>query len=154
MILEGIDEIKNLALENYFRDKAMNMTENKLMSTKTMQVFLSKNTELISYLVSFMNLMIMLFSGIEIINGKMTIGIYVLIISYSSKILTPVLSLSTMIAQVQPLLVLMERIKSLINDENHMIEVEKLPNFNKDITCLNIYNLSFAYPNEINNIYT
>ena len=142
----GMDEILNLDTKSFFTKRFLDKVNKKLDSFNSLSRVRFLTTSLVSGITSLMYLFILIFVGYNIVtNNNMTLGTYMLILTYSSRILTPIMQIGSIITELQPLKVIYSRIQNIIEDSNISYhETEKQHNI-QDVFELKIENLSFSY---------
>ncbi|AKA72377.1 ABC transporter ATP-binding protein [Clostridium scatologenes] len=149
-VLNGIEEIKILNGKKIqlrkFKNKLNQMVKSSIKQSKQI-LFFMENILLVNNLAA---VLILLFSGIFILNNQLTIGIYTAFIAYMSKIFATTSSFASLGMTVKPVCVSIERIQEFLEmkDEN----TEKHEIINENIESISIENLSFKYDENDTNI--
>lgn len=149
-VLNGIEEIKILNGKKVqlkkFKNKLNEMVKSSIKQSKQI-LFFMENILLVNNLSA---VLILLFSGIFILNNQLTIGIYTAFIAYMNKIFATTSSFASLGMTVKPVCVSIERIQEFLemNDEN----TEKCEIINENIDSISIENLSFKYEENGENI--
>lgn len=149
-VLNGIEEIKILNGKKVqlkkFKNKLNEMVKSSIKQSKQI-LFFMENILLVNNLAA---VLILLFSGIFILNNQLTIGIYTAFIAYMNKIFATTSSFASLGMTVKPVCVSIERIQEFLemNDEN----TEKCEIINENIDSISIENLSFKYEENGENI--
>lgn len=142
----GIQEIKNLNKEDHEKDKVNLINEEITKLSIKQGIVVSYTTELLTFIGMAVSIIILLFSGISIIHGEITIGAYFAFSGYLPKILSPVQNLAMSSMSLQPAFLSLKRIDELFN-----IYTEQEEDFSKESVLsingnLDIINLKFKYP--------
>ncbi|AWI06484.1 ABC transporter ATP-binding protein [Clostridium drakei] len=149
-VLNGIEEIKILNGKKIqlrkFKNKLNQMVKSSIKQSKQI-LFFMENILLVNNLAA---ILILLFSGIFILNNQLTIGIYTAFIAYMNKIFATTSSFASLGMTVKPVCVSIERTQEFLemNDEN----TEKCEIINENIDSISIENLSFKYEENGENI--
>lgn len=149
-VLNGIEEIKILNGKKVqlkkFKNKLNEMVKSSIKQSKQI-LFFMENILLVNNLAA---VLILLFSGIFILNNQLTIGIYTAFIAYMNKIFATTSSFASLGMTVKPVCVSIERIQEFLEmkDEN----AEKYEIINENIESISIENLSFKYDENDTNI--
>lgn len=142
----GMDEITNLNSQLFFENRFLNGVSKKLDSFRKLSRLRFLSTNLISSITSVMYLCILIFVGHNIVSGSgMTLGMYTLIISYASRIMAPIMEIGNIMNELQPLKVMYNRLKSIVECDNLLLESEATHTLTDDIVKLDIRNLTFSY---------
>jgi len=146
MIL-GVFDIRATATNNLFIDSADRSVKSKSSTSLRFTMGVTTFMRLSSISATLLSVLILYLSGVNIINGVLTIGTYFLIIAYVEKITEPIVLITGLVAQIKPLLVTARRIDDKFNlDNDDHVEEEFIS------TPLEVYNFlchieSFQYPN-------
>jgi ATP-binding cassette subfamily B protein len=153
-VLNGIEEIKILNGKETqlikFKNKLEAMVKSGIKQSKQI-LFFMENITLVNNLAT---LIILLFSGVLILKGELTIGIYTAFATYMSKVFGSTMSFANLGMTLKPVCVSIERIQEFLDlaDENEA----RSENIEEAIETINIENLSFKYEvngqNIINNL--
>lgn len=150
-VLNGIEEIKILNGKKVqlkkFKKKLNELVKNSIKQSKQILIFM----ENILFINNLSSVLILLFSGIWILNDQLTIGIYTAFIAYMNNIFATTSNLASLGMTVKPVCVSIERIQEFleIDDENTTEEHEIM---NEHIISISIENLSFKYDENSKNI--
>lgn len=142
-VLNGIEEIKILNGKETqlvkFKNKMESMVKGGIKQSNQIILFM-ENIILVNNLAS---LIILLFSGILILNGELTIGIYTAFATYMGKVVGSTMSFANLGTTIKPLCVSIERIYEFLDltDENE----GRVETINEAIETINIENLTFKY---------
>jgi len=149
-VLNGIEEIKILngkeAQLNKFKSKLEAMVRGGIKQSIQF-LYLMENITLVSNLST---LIILLFSGVLILKGELTIGIYTAFAAYMGKVFGSTMSFANLGITLKPVCVSIERIQDFLDltDENdHRYET-----IEESIETIDIKNLSFKYEDNGQNI--
>ena len=153
-VLNGIEEIKILNGKKTqlikFKNKLESVVKSGIKQSNQLLLFI-ENITLVNNLAT---LIIFLFSGVLILKGEITIGIYTAFATYMSKVFGSTMSFANLGMTLRPACVSIERIYEFLDliDEN-----ESRPEFIESaIETINIENLTFKYDangqNIINNL--
>ncbi|AKN32075.1 multidrug ABC transporter ATPase [Clostridium carboxidivorans P7] len=149
-VLNGIEEIKILNGKKVqlkkFKNKLNEMVKSSIKQSKQI-LFFMENILLVNNLAA---ILILLFSGIFILNNQLTIGIYTAFIAYMNKIFATTSSFASLGMTVKPVCVSIERTQEFLemNDEN----TEKCEIISENIDSISIENLRFKYEENGENI--
>lgn len=153
-VLNGIEEIKILNGKETqlikFKSKLEAMVKGGIKQSIQF-LLLMENITLVSNLST---LIILLFSGVLILKGELTIGIYTAFAAYMSKVFGSTMSFANLGMTLKPVCVSIERIQEFLDltDEND----HRSENIGEAIETIDIENLSFKYEvngqNIINNL--
>ncbi|MNU79803.1 putative ABC transporter ATP-binding protein [compost metagenome] len=114
--VSGIEEVKNLSLEEKESTK-INMATQALMKANVKQsLHYSMGLELLILLGSLSTVLLIISSGHGIVNGSMTIGVYMMFMNYTPKLYTPIQSISSTALTLQPALVSLQRLKFFLEE--------------------------------------
>lgn len=114
--VSGIEEVKNLSLEDK-ESKKINIATQALMKANVRQsLHYSLGLEMLILLGSLSTVLLIIASGQWIVNGSMTIGVYMIFMSYSPKLYTPIQSISSTALTLQPALVSLQRLKFFLEE--------------------------------------
>lgn len=153
-VLNGIEEIKILNGKETqlikFKNKIEAVVKSGIKQSKQFLLFV-ENIALVNNLAT---LVILLFSGVLILKGELTIGIYTAFATYMGKVVGSTMAFANLGMTLKPVCVSIERIQEFLDlaDENeHRSEI-----IENSIQTINIKNLSFKYEangqNIINNL--
>ncbi|EET84218.1 ABC transporter related protein [Clostridium carboxidivorans P7] len=129
-----------------FKNKLNEMVKSSIKQSKQI-LFFMENILLVNNLAA---ILILLFSGIFILNNQLTIGIYTAFIAYMNKIFATTSSFASLGMTVKPVCVSIERTQEFLemNDEN----TEKCEIISENIDSISIENLRFKYEENGENI--
>ncbi|CAG7838723.1 Putative multidrug export ATP-binding/permease protein [Clostridium haemolyticum] len=142
-VLNGIEEIKILNGKKTqiakFKSKLQTVIKSGIKQSNQFMFFM-ENITLVNNLAT---LLILLFSGILILNGKLTVGIYTAFATYMSKVLGGTMSLANLEMILKPVCVSIKRIQEFLNltDENY----SRTELIEGSIETIDIKNLCFKY---------
>lgn len=142
-VLNGIEEIKILNGKETqlvkFKTKMESMVKGGIKQSNLIILFM-ENITLVNNLAS---LIILLFSGILILNGELTLGTYTAFATYMGRVFGSTMSFANLETTLNPVCVSIERILEFLNltDENY----GRVETINEPIESINIENLSFKY---------
>ena len=153
-VLNGIEEIKILNGKMFqlkkFKTKLEELVKNSIKQSKQI-LFFMENITIVNNLAT---LVVLLFSGVMILNGNLTIGIYTAFVTYMSKVFGSTTSFSSLSMTLKPVCVNIERIYEFLELDNENMgrtEVLKEP-----INTIIIDKIGFKYdkdgPDIINNL--
>jgi ATP-binding cassette subfamily B protein len=142
----GIEEVKNLSLEDIESKKINEMTQ-KLMKANVKQTLnYSLGMELIIFLGSISTVILMITGGKFIIDKQLSIGVYMIFLSYIPKLYTPIQSITSATLTLQPALVSLQRLKMFLEET-----LEDANDSNKvqltEIKTINVDRAGFQYRN-------
>lgn len=149
-VLNGIEEIKILNGKETqlikFKNKLEAMVKSGIKQSKQFLLFM-ENITLVNNLAT---LIILLFSGVLILKGELTIGIYTAFATYMSKVFGSTMSFANLGMTLKPVCVSIERIQEFLDlaDENE----DRSEIIEEAIETINIENLSFKYEDNGQNI--
>lgn len=149
-VLNGIEEIKILNGKETqlakFKSKLQTVMKSGIKQSKQFMIFM-ENISLVNNLAT---LMILLFSGILILKGNLTVGIYAAFATYMSKVFGGTMSFANLGMTLKPVCVSIKRIQEFLDltDEND----SRTELINGSIETINIKDLSFKYENSEENI--
>lgn len=147
MIL-GIYEIRSNSACRTFIDRTNNSINDKCKNSFKFSMGVTTFVRASSVCASLLSIVLLYFSGIEIINETLTIGTYFLIVSYVEKITEPLMQVTGLVGQIKPLLITAKRIESNFNtDINDLIDVSK--SSHDSISKLEINKLCYTYPGHV-----
>lgn len=149
-VLNGIEEIKILNGKGVqlkkFKNKLNVMVNNSIKQSKQLLFFL----ENILFINNLAAVLILLFSGILILQNQLTVGIYTAFIVYMNKIFTTTSSFASLGMTVKPVCVSIGRIQEFLDMENENTQENEV--INEPIISISIENLSFKYDENSENI--
>ncbi len=150
-IMNGIEDIKVLRgkmqhLSN-FHIKITELVYSSIKQSKSM-ILLVENIRLVNNVGI---LLILLVSGVLIIKGQFTIGLYTSFSLYSAKVFASTQSIATFSASLKPVCLSIERLYELLDmeDENH----ERSCKLNS-ITTIEFDQVSFRYKNNLPDVFS
>lgn len=128
----GIEEVKNLSLEDVESKKINEMTR-KLMTANVKQTLsYSLGMELIIFLGAIATVILTIAGGKFIIGQQLTIGVYMIFVSYVPKLYTPIQSITSATLMLQPALVSLQRLKMFLEealedaDDDHKVHLNEI----------------------------
>ncbi|MFL0197188.1 ABC transporter ATP-binding protein [Clostridium sp. WILCCON 0269] len=149
-VLNGIEEIKILGGKETqlikFKNKLEAMVKSGIKQSKQLLLFM-ENITLVNNLAT---MIILLISGVLILKGELTIGIYTAFATYMNKVFGSTMSFGNLGMTLKPVCVSIERIQEFLDltDENgNRTEI-----IEEAIETINIQNLSFKYDADGQNI--
>lgn len=149
-VLNGIEEIKILNGKkfqlNKFKNKLAELVKNSIKQSKQI-LFFMENITLVNNLAT---LIILLFSGVMILNGHLTIGIYTAFATYMSKVFGSTMSFSSLGMTLKPVCVNIERVYEFLELEPENIGWTEV--LGEEIETIKIENLCFKYEENGTNI--
>ncbi|WP_125154758.1 ABC transporter ATP-binding protein [Clostridium rectalis] len=144
-ILNGIEDIKILNGKNTtlskFKNKLHNLIKDSTKQSKSILMFI----ENITIINNFGTLLILFLSGLLILKGKFTVGLYTSFSLYIAKVFSSTQSLATLGTTIKPVCLSIERIYELLNMEDE--QGGKNICLNETIQGITINNLTFSYKN-------
>lgn len=150
-IINGVEDIKILNGKNTFVKK-FEHTINKLIKIslrqKVKMVILSQN---ISAINDFGTLLVLLISGILILKGEFTIGLYTTFSLYVGKIFSGTQFLANVGPSLKQTCLSIERVYEFIEMEDE--DTGKINDLNESIRCIKFENVSFRYKNDENFVF-
>lgn len=142
----GIEEVKNLSLEEIESEKINDMTR-KLMKANVKQTLsYSLGMEMIIFLGAMATVILMLSGGRLFIDQQLSIGVYMIFLSYVPKLYTPIQSITGATLTLQPALVSLQRLSLFLEEtledaeDDHKLEL-------KDIHDIQVRQVGFHYKN-------
>lgn len=149
-VLNGIEEIKILNGKevqlNKFKGKLKEMVKSSIKQSKQIVLFM-ENILLVNNLAG---VLILLFSGMFILNNQLTIGIYTAFIGYMGKVFATTSGFASLGMTLKPVCVSIERVQEFLEMEDE--NAGKFEVMNEDIDNVLIENLSFKYDENSENI--
>lgn len=143
-ILNGLEEIKILNGKDYHINKLKNklkeVVKNSIKQSKEIIVFMQN----ISLINQFSSILLLLFSGILIINNNLSIGIYTTFLTYMSKVFSSITSFASLNMTIKPACISIERVMEILSMEIDNINKNILP-LKDTIKQIKIKELSFKY---------
>ncbi|QSZ27443.1 ABC transporter ATP-binding protein [Aceticella autotrophica] len=108
----------------------------------------SISNSLLSFLFFVPSLVLLLYGGIRVIKGTLTIGSIVALSSYLNQLFQPIKSLSNINLDLQKSLVAFRRFREIADDDSKIDEGNKVKK--KTLEKVNLENVSFKYNGKIN----
>ena len=149
-VLNGIEEIKILNGKETqlikFKNKLEAVIKSAVKQSKQFLLFM-ENITLVDNLAT---VLILLFSGLLILRGELTIGIYTAFATYMGKVFGSTMAFANLGMTLKPVCVSIERLQEFLDltDENdHRSDI-----IDESIQTINIKNLSFKYESNGQNI--
>lgn len=143
-ILNGLEEIKILNGKDYHINKLKNklkeVVKNSIKQSKEIIVFMQN----ISLINQFSSILLLLFSGILIINNNLSIGIYTTFLTYMSKVFSSITSFASLNMTIKPACISIERVMEILSMKSDNINKNILP-LKDTIKQIKIKELSFKY---------
>ncbi|MFL0266936.1 peptidase domain-containing ABC transporter [Candidatus Clostridium radicumherbarum] len=145
-IINGVEEIKTLNGKsthlNKFKNKLNELVQSSIKQSKSILLFM-ENIGLINNLGS---LLILLISGIMIVNGQFTIGLYTSFSLYILKVFGSIQGIATVGTTIKPVCLSIERIYELLDMEDENSGRSK--QLNNEIESIELNNLTFRYKSD------
>ncbi len=142
-IINGIEDIKILNGKHThlakFRSKLRELIHSSVKQSKSMLLFM----ENIALINQFGSLLVLLTSGIMILKGHFTIGMYTSFSLYISKVFTSTQGLATIGATIKPVCLSIERVVELMEMKGE--NSGKRNDLKAPITSIKLENVSFTY---------
>ncbi|ULO09570.1 ABC transporter ATP-binding protein [Paenibacillus sp. 19GGS1-52] len=144
--VSGIEEVKNLSLEDVESKKINEMTQKLMKASVKQTLSYSLGMEMIIFLGSVSTVILMVAGGKFIITQHLSIGVYMLFLSYVPKLYTPIQSISTATLTLQPAFISLQRLKMFLEealedaDDSNKIELT-------EINTINVDHVGFQYRN-------
>lgn len=144
--VSGIEEVKNLSLEDIESKKINEMTQKLMKASVKQTLSYSLGMEMIIFLGSISTVILMVAGGKFIITQHLSIGVYMLFLSYVPKLYTPIQSISTATLTLQPAFISLQRLKMFLEealedaDDSNKIELN-------EINTINVDHVGFQYRN-------
>ncbi len=138
--------MKNLSLEDVESKKINEMTQKLMKASVKQTLSYSLGMEMIIFLGSISTVILMLAGGKFIITQHLSIGVYMLFLSYVPKLYTPIQSISTATLTLQPAFISLQRLKMFLEealedaDDSNKIELT-------EINTINVDHVGFQYRN-------
>lgn len=152
-IILGVFEIRSNLSNKIFTDKADSSIAEKCKSSLRFTMGVTTLMRASNVFSTLLSIVLLYFSGNNIINGTMTIGTYFLIVAYVQKVTEPLMELTGLVAQIKPLIITAKRIEEKFEHNfNDIPDYEILNNIN--VSKISIKNISFAYPETSESIIT
>ncbi|WP_019640579.1 ABC transporter ATP-binding protein [Paenibacillus fonticola] len=114
--VSGIEEVKNLSLEDKEAQQINAATQSLMKANVRQSLHYSLGLELLILLGSLSTVLLIIASGPWIINGSLTIGVYMIFLSYSPKLYTPIQTISSTALTLQPALISLQRLKIFLEE--------------------------------------
>lgn len=149
-IINGIEDIKVLNGKNIhlkkFKNNLQELIKNSIRQSKSMLLFI----ENINFINEMGSLLILFISGIMILKGHFTVGLYTSFSLYITKVFTSIQGLVTIGTTIKPVCLSIERLYELLDmdDEN----TGKNQYLDGKIQSIKFHNLSFKYDNNTNQV--
>ncbi|NFD78319.1 ABC transporter ATP-binding protein [Clostridium botulinum] len=149
-IINGIEDIKVLNGKAYSLAKFKKKLEHLIKTTLKQNKIMILLTHNIAGINDLGTLLILLISGILIIKGQFTVGLYTTFSLYSGKIFTSTQFLANVGPSLKQTCLSIERVYEFIemDDENK----GKNQYLNRKIESINLENVTFKYKNNVNNV--
>lgn len=149
-ILNGLEEIKILNAKSYHINKLKNklkeVIKNSIKQSKEIIVFM----ENISLINQFSSILLLLLSGILILNSNLSIGIYTTFLTYMGKVFSTITSFASLNMTIKPACISIKRVMEFLSMEND--NIGGIPLKDNTIEQIKIKSLSFKYNVETNYI--
>ncbi|NFB54486.1 ABC transporter ATP-binding protein [Clostridium botulinum] len=149
-IINGIEDIKVLNGKAYSLAKFKKKLEHLIKTTLKQNKIMILLTHNIAGINDLGTILILLISGILIIKGQFTVGLYTTFSLYSGKIFTSTQFLANVGPSLKQTCLSIERVYEFIemDDENK----GKNQYLNRKIESINLENVTFKYKNNVNNV--
>lgn len=149
-ILNGMEDIKVLnGKESHltkFRSKLESLLKHSISQGKNITIYI-ENINLIN---NFGTLLILLISGILILEGQFTIGLYTAFSIYVSKIFMSTQGVATLGTILTPICLSIERLYELLDMKDENSGDEKY--LQEEISSISIRNMNFSYDGNAKNV--
>lgn len=142
--VNGIEEVKNLSLEDIESKKITDATKNLMKANVKQSLNYSLGLELLILLGSISTVLLMIAGGRWIVGDQLTIGVYMVFMNYVPKLYTPIQSISSTTLTLQPALVSLQRLK-MFQDEAIEDEDETPKSHINNIQQIIVDHINFAY---------
>lgn len=128
--IQGIEEIKNLTVEDEEQSKINNASEHLTELSIKQSVLFSLGTELLSLLGALSTVVLLIFGGLFVIKGSISLGGYMIFMSYLPKLYAPMQMMSSLSLSIQPAIVSYKRLDELFSlfpdDDSNLQTVSKI----------------------------
>lgn len=139
--VQGIEEVKNLSVEDQETKKINEATENLIELSIKQSILYSVGIELIVLIGALSSVVLIFMGGRDVITQSMTIGGYMVFMNYLPKLYAPIQSISATMLTIQPALVSLKRLHLFIEqvgeDENDKdkVNIDSIDNiYFKDVS--------------------
>jgi len=149
-IINGIEDIKVLNGKNNsllnFKNKLQELIKSTIKQSKGILLFI----ENITLINNYGSLLVLFISGIMILNGEFTLGLYTTFSLYMTKVFSSAQGLATIGTTIKPVCLSIERLYELLDmkDENS----GRKQDINEKIQIIKLENISFKYNKNTKNI--
>ncbi len=137
----GIELVKTFNTEAKEVAKVKNILKEIFSKSIINNILITSSTEIIFFIGSVVSIIILLVSGLQIIDNQLTVGTYIAFAGYTARLFAPINKISTLNIVIQPGLAALARIKEFIISEKSNLEGIEI----KHIQKINFENVSFSY---------
>lgn len=153
--LSGIETIKSFTTESRQSKKIDKVQNAVLNSTMVQNVFMKLSGEAIGFVASTSSLLILWASGIFIMHGSFTIGMYFAFSGYLSKVYAPTSNIASINLIFQPASIALSRVKEFFDTVTEDEEKDRKIHFKNITQSIQFHNVYFRYELEkfiLNNV--
>lgn len=148
--MQGIEEIKNLAVEKDENEKIKNENRSLLNASLLQSQKLAIVTQGISFFMLFINVVLLVFGGLFIVGESLTIGGYLVFTNYIGKLYAPIQATSIMFTSIPPAIVTTKRLVDFMErkseERTEIFETDDVEII--DIKTIQLRNVCFKYPTQ------
>ena len=145
--LKGMEEIKISASENIQKEKIKKYDLKMMYKSIKQSKLLTSTTEILSFCMSILNTFVYIMGGYFVIKKNLSLGEFMALNIYVSKLYSPVISFSTIGLTIQPAITSLKRLQEFIfdikiPDDHGLIMLDK-------IFSIEAKNLNFGYTDKL-----
>ena len=149
-LVNGIFEIRTIETVDFFTNKLLDVVKQRVKKGVVFSSMLPACAQGSQLMISILMALILYYSGIQIVAGKMTFGQYVLFSEYAQLVLAPCLTIANTITTIKPSLILIRRIYeffTLPDSEKDQLLLETKTNVDDkvDIQKLSMKDITYKY---------
>lgn len=142
--ISGIESIKSLGNEKETQKKIIHYKDESLENAKIQAIGLNKFSSTLGIMGNIVSVFIYLVGGLLIIYDNLSIGSFIAISMYASKIYSPIISFSGVYMIWCPAIIGLQRVSDFFFNEDNIFEDEKKENIDT-INTINISNVSMLF---------
>ena len=138
---------KHTFLKRYF-----DILNDGMIKNIKVETYASLNSNVYQLIGTIQSCIIFGYGGYMVINGEITMGIFMVFITYIQRLFSPFLRFSRMSGQLKMIKISIERIIKILRFKDEEMKVCNTKNYNKEYfkSEITFNNVSFSYDNKIN----
>lgn len=151
-LILGIFEIRSNAASKLFQENTVTKVNEKNIISIRFATIMPLVFNVPETLMSVLLVGILYLSGVEIMAGTLTFGTYILLVSYSQRVISPIMQVGGIINSLKPIFVLGKRVKEHFSI-NRCDNISFDKSLQQDIDTFAIKNVSYKYPTSNQNVF-